>query len=502
MSSLVASGAELIEVTSPLIGQQREPVPSSVNSDVVTAVAQARRVQLDWAKTTFEERAAIMRRLAQLLVERQEALLDVIQCDTGKSRMHANDEILHVLLNAHYYAQRSGRLLADQRRRGAMPLVTKVTVAHQPKGVVGIICPWNYPFSLALCDAIPALMAGNSVVLRPDNQGIWSALHAVKLLRDAGLPDGVISIVAGDGPTIGGALIDEVDYICFTGSSQTGAAVAAKAAARLIGMSLELGGKNPMVVCGDADLKKFLDIAVRSCFTSAGQLCVSTERLFIHQQVYDQFVEALVEHVKGLKFGAELGWGYDMGSLASQAQLDRVRSSVEQAVATGAQVLVGGKARPDIGPFVFEPTVLAQVNSSMGLFSGEVFGPCVYVQPFTSYDEVIRLVNESPYGLSASVITKDVTFGEAIAKELRCGSVNINEGFATAFASVDAPMGGMGISGLGRRHGPEGLLRFVEHQTLATQVAFSMGNPFNRPDQQWARVMTQALRLLSFLRLR
>lgn len=501
-TNVVATSGQMIRPTSPMVGETLDEFPGSQSSDVTTAYERARTVQREWVATPIEKRAAIMRRFAKGIARERDLILDVIQRETGKSRAHANDELLHVMLNANYYASQTTKVLTEKSRKGAFPLITNVKVGYHPKGVVGIICPWNYPFSLAMCDAIPALMAGNAVIIKPDVQGMWSAIHAVRLLRAAGLPEGVIQLVSGDGPVIGGALIDTADYVCFTGSTRTGRAVAARAAERLVGMSLELGGKNPMVVCADANLKTFLDVAVRSCFTSAGQLCVSTERIFIHQSIHDQFLAALVDKVKSLTLGAQLGWGYDVGSLNSQTQHERVSVIVQQAIEAGASVLAGGKSRPDIGPYVYEPTVLVDVTPTMDLHANEVFGPCVYVEAFATYDEVIQRVNASDYGLSASIITGDTMFGQALARELACGSVNINEGYATAFASVDAPMGGMGVSGVGRRHGPEGLLRFVEPQTLATQVAFSMGNISGRSDKQWATWQTRALRLMSFFRLR
>ncbi len=501
-ADVVATSGKFIMPTSPMVNESLQPFPESLSSDVAVAFNNARRAQREWASTPIEKRASIMRSFVKQINKERDLLLDVIQRETGKSRLHANDELLHVMLNAEYYASHTQKVLSDQSRKGAFPVITSVQVSYHPKGVVGIICPWNYPFSLALCDAIPALMAGNAVVIKPDVQGMWSAIHAVRLLRAAGLPAGLVQLVSGDGPSIGGALVDQADYLCFTGSTRTGRIVATQAAQRLVGMSLELGGKNPMVVCADANLKTFLDVAVRSCFTSAGQLCVSTERIFIHRDIHERFVSALVERVSALTLGANLGWGYEVGSLNSQIQHDRVATMVKDAVASGARVLTGGKSRPDIGPFVYEPTILVDVTPEMNLHSQEVFGPCVYVESFANYDDVIARVNASEYGLSASVLTSDKVFGQALARELHCGSVNINEGFATAFASVDAPMGGMGISGVGRRHGPEGLLRFVEPQTLATQVALSMGNVARRPDQQWARWQTLALRLLSYIRLR
>lgn len=487
---------------SPFPGERIEAVPVSTVLDTITAVVHAREAQANWSHTTLAHRAEILNRYHDLVLERQDLLLDVIQRETGKARGHAMEEIFHVAMIARFYATDGRAALKHDSRAGAIPVFTDVEVHHQPKGVVGIISPWNYPFSLAICDALPAVMAGNAVVLKPDLQTLWSALHAVDLLVEAGLPEGVVTVVVGDGPDIGGALIDEVDYVCFTGSTATGRRVAAQVASRLIGMSLELGGKNPMIVCADANLEKFLDIAVRSCFTSAGQLCVSTERMFVAREIYPQFLAALVERTRSLTLGASLGWGYDVGSLTTAAHAGRVQAAIARAIEEGAKVVTGGTLRTDIGPLVFEPTVLTGVSPTMSVAVDEVFGPCVVVTPFDSVDEAISMANDSEYGLSASVITSDLVLGSRIAEQIRCGSVNVNESYAAAFGSVSSPMGGMSQSGYGRRHGAEGILRFTEPQTIAIQRGLTISPHFGRTDSQWAGIMTKALNLMKKLWIR
>ena len=436
------------------------------------------------------------------MIENQDELLTAIQAETGKSRFHAADEILSLAMITAHYAKIGKRALAPKRRAGALPIFTKTYVLSQPKGVIGIISPWNYPLVLSICDALPAILAGNTVVVRPDSQTPWSAIRGLNLLRQAGLPEGVIRIVTGDGNSTGTALIDEVDYVCFTGSTNTGKIVAAQAGARLIGASLELGGKNPMIVCADANLETFLEVAVRGCFTSAGQLCVSIERMYIHESIYEKFLSAFVEKVNDLKLGAQLGWGYDVGSLVTDALVNRVSDAVSTAVAQGAKVETGGKLRTDIGPNVYEPTVLTGVTKDMKISTEEIFGPCVYVQPFSSTEEAIALANDSIYGLSASVITSNARAGRKIAEQLRSGSVNINEGFAAAYGSVAAPMGGMGQSGLSRRHGIEGLLRFTQPQTIARQRWISIGPKFGFDEEQWTKLLSKSLLILKRLRIR
>lgn len=492
----------MITPVSPFPGVIIDSVPVSSKSDVVTAVANARKAQIAWANTEVSYRVKILDRFHSLLIENQDELLTTIQTETGKSRFHAADEILGLTMITAHYAKIGKRALAPKRRAGALPIFTKTYVLSQPKGVIGIISPWNYPLVLSICDALPAILAGNTVVIRPDNQTPWTAIQGLNLLRQAGLPEGVVTIVTGDGNTTGTALIDEVDYVCFTGSTNTGKVVAAQAGARLIGASLELGGKNPMIVCADANLETFLEVAMRGCFTSAGQLCVSIERMYIHESIYEKFLTAFVTKVKDLKLGAQLGWGYDVGSLATEALVNRVSDAISTAVAQGAKVETGGKLRTDIGPKVYEPTVLTGVTKEMKISTDEVFGPCVYVQPFATTDEAIELANNSIYGLSASVITSNPRAGRQIAEQLRSGSVNINEGFAAAYGSVAAPMGGMGQSGLGRRHGIEGLLRFTQPQTIARQRWISIGPKFGFDEERWTRLLGKSLLILKWLRIR
>ena len=492
----------MINPVSPFPGVTIESVPESSKQDVALAVANARKAQTAWANTEASYRVKILDRFHKLLIENQDELLTAIQAETGKSRFHAADEVLGLAMITAHYAKIGKRALAPKRRAGALPIFTKTYVLSQPKGVIGIISPWNYPLVLSICDALPAILAGNTVVVRPDSQTPWSAIRGLNLLRQAGLPEGVMTIVTGDGNTTGTALIDEVDYVCFTGSTNTGKIVAAQAGAILIGASLELGGKNPMIVCADAKLETFLEVAVRGCFTSAGQLCVSIERMYIHESIYEKFLSAFVEKVNELQLGAQLGWGYDVGSLVTDALVNRVSDAVSTAVAQGAKVETGGKLRTDIGPNVYEPTVLTGVTKDMKISTEEVFGPCVYVQPFSSTEEAIALANDSIYGLSASVITSNARNGRQIAEQLRSGSVNINEGFAAAYGSVAAPMGGMGQSGLGRRHGIEGLLRFTQPQTIARQRWISIGPKFGFDEEQWTKLLGKSLLVLKRLRIR
>jgi succinate-semialdehyde dehydrogenase/glutarate-semialdehyde dehydrogenase len=490
------------QVRAPFTGEVLADVPQSLPGDVQLAFETARRAQREWARRPVPERAAVFRRFHDLVLQRQSEVLDLIQAESGKARKHAFEEVADVAITARHYVAVAARLLKPRRHRGIVPGLTGATEYRHPKGVVGIISPWNYPLTLAVSDAIPAFLAGNGVVLKPDSRTALSALWAHELLTEAGLPEGLWQIVVGDGPVVGPAVVDHADYVSFTGSTRTGRQVGQQATYRLVGVSLELGGKNPLLVFDDADLDRAAEGAVRACFSSAGQLCISTERMYLHYSVYDAFLERFLERVRTMRLGAGFDFTADMGSLISGEQLDAVTAHVEDARAKGAKVLTGGRRRPEIGPLFYEPTVLSGVDESMRVCAEETFGPVVSVYSFRTEEEAIERANASPYGLNASVWTRDGRRGRDIGARLRAGTVNVNEGYASAWGSVEAPMGGMGDSGLARRHGAEGLLKYTEAQTIAVQRLMPVAPPFGMSDEQFARVMTGSLKLMKHLRMK
>ena len=483
----------------PLTGQPLAMVPQSSAADVKEAFARARRAQQAWARTSLEHRSEVMLRLHDLLVERQDEIIDLICWESGKARKHAFDEPFHVALTARYYARTAHQHLDTERKLGVVPGLTHVEVNHVPKGVVGIISPWNYPFTMALCDGLPALMAGNAVVTKPDAQTMLSALLGAQLLEEAGFPAGLWNVVAGPGRELGTPIIQGADYICFTGSTATGKLIAQQCAERLIGCSLELGGKNPILILRDADLDRAAEGAVRASFSNAGQLCVSMERMFVADAVYDRFRDKFVARTKAMALRPGLEWGSDMGSLISQAQLDTVTAHVEDAVAKGATVLAGGKARPDLGPYFFEPTILEGVTPEMTCFGQETFGPVISLYRFHDEADAIARANAGEYGLNGSIYSRDTRRARMIARQISCGTVNVNEAFAATFASIDSPMGGMRESGTGRRQGSEGILRYTESQSVATQKLIRFSPMFGMSDESFAKLMTVNLRLMKKL---
>ncbi|BAD58283.1 succinic semialdehyde dehydrogenase [Nocardia farcinica] len=496
----VAGGAGTVEMFAPATGRKIADLPQSATADIERAFATARAAQREWARRPVRERVAVLRSLHDIVLAEQDTILDIVQTETGKSRAHAFDEVADVAVNARYYASVAERLLAPRKPRGVMPVLTQVDVLHRPKGVVAVISPWNYPLALAASDALPALVAGNAVIARPDNQTALTALWAIDAAERAGLPKGLWQAVLGRGSVIGGEVIARADYVDYTGSSATGRTIAQQAGERLIGYSLELGGKNPLLVLDDADVTRAAKIAVRACFASAGQLCESIERIYVHEAVHDRFVEEFVGHVRSIRLGGALDYSADMGSLTFQRQLDTVRAHVDDAVAKGATVLAGGRARPDLGPYFYEPTVLTDVTEEMTVYREETFGPVVSIYRVADEDAAVEAANDTPYGLNASVWTRDAERGRRVAARIRAGSVNVNEGFIAAWGSADAPSGGLGISGNGRRHGPEGLLKYVDTQTIAVQRVLPIAPLPGMSEQLWAKTMTLYLGVMKKLR--
>ena len=480
---------------SPFDGSVLGRVPVCDAADVQEAVATARAAQPAWAARPDQERAAVMLRFHDLVLGAEDRLLDLVQAETGKSRLSALEELADVAGTARYYARAAHRHLRPRRRQGAIPGLTATVEQHQPKGVVGIISPWNYPLTLAVSDAVPALLAGNGVVLKPDSQTVFTALAAVELLHEAGVPRELFQVVTGPGRELGTPLIGSVDYLMFTGSTQTGRTVAEQCSRRLIGFSAELGGKNPMIVLEDGDVDAAAAGAVRGCFGSSGQLCISIERLYVHDQVYDRFVTAFVERVRSMHLAAGIGWAGDMGPLTSAAQLETVTRHVEDARAKGARSLAGGRARPDLALHFFEPTVLEGVTPDMEVARSETFGPVVSVYRVQDEDEAVLAANDSEYGLNASVWTTPRR-GREIAGRLRSGTVVVNDAYAPAWGSHDAPMGGVKASGVGRRHGREGIVKYTEVQTVATQRLLPIAPPGRMGAEEYARWLTGALRVI------
>ena len=460
---------EAVTIVNPSTGKKIYDLPQLSVGQIAKAVADARLAQPAWAKVAVRDRARALSRLHDLVLKNQNNLMDLLQLETGKSRAHAFEEIAGSLGSARYFAKIAARTLKTQRTVAGVPLLTQSYVMHTPVGVVGVITPWNYPLALQMLDVLPALVAGNAVIQKADNQTALVSLYARALAIEAGIPASAWTIVVGDGATVGNAITDSVDFVAFTGSTKTGRLVAERAAKRLIGSSLELGGKNPLIVLPGAKLGDAAEKALAGAFGNSGQLCVSIERVYVPNNLKEEFERELADRVNSMTVGKSNDFAMDMGTLTGINQLTRVQDYVSDAVGKGAKVLAGAKALPELGPYFYAPTVLTNINEEMKLAREEVFGPLIAVVGYDSIDEAVELANDTEFGLNASVVGP-TKLAKQVASRIMAGSVNINEGYRSSMASLDSPMGGMKQSGVGRRNGKHGILRFTEARTVGVST--------------------------------
>ena len=493
----VASGRPSISVLSPFTEEEIGRVPEANAEDVKKAVAGARAAQIGWAAQSPKERAKILARFHDLLIERADTAMDLIQLEAGKARVPALEEVYDTVATTRYYAKTGPGLLKRKRRAVSLPGLTTAYEYRHPIGVVGNITPWNFPFTLSVSDIVAALLAGNSVVIKPDEHTPYASLYGATLLTEAGLPEGVVQVIPGYGEVAGAALIDEVDFVAFTGSTEVGRIVSAHAGKRLVAASMELGGKNAAIVMADADLKTTIPGISRAVFANGGQLCIAMERIYVDDAIRDEFTTRFVEHTRELNLTAGFDYSSSLSSIIDRNHLENVHSHVEDAVEKGATLLTGGKPRPDVGPLFYEPTVLTDVDESMLLCRAETFGPVVSLYGFDDVENAISLANDSHMGLNFSVWTSDARQGVKIASRLHAGTVGVNDGYAAAWSTYDAPMGGMKASGMSRRHGSVGLLKYTESQTVAVQRWVPAFAPFpGMSYQQYQKVLGPLLRLL------
>jgi aldehyde dehydrogenase (NAD+)/succinate-semialdehyde dehydrogenase/glutarate-semialdehyde dehydrogenase len=472
-------------------------LPQSSPEDVVNAYADARAAQREWASWPLSQRLDVMKRFHELLLQNGLAVADLMQVETGKARRMAFEETCDVLMVTSHYIKAAPRILKERKHGGVVPLVSTSTEVRVPKGVIGLISPWNFPFATSLSDAMPALIAGNGVVLKPDNKSTLNVAYGVDLLYQAGMPAGLVQIVCGEGPDIGPAIVENADFVMFTGSTATGRVIGAQAGQNLIGCTLELGGKNPLIVLDDANLDEVVPGAIMAAFLNTGQACMHIERIYVSEKRKDEFTKAFVRAAQEIEVGATYDFGPMMGSLVSVAQRERIESHVDDAVAKGATVLTGGKARPDLGPAFYEPTVLTDITPDMILAKTETFGPVTSIYTYTSVDEAVALANDTDYGLNASVWGSDLKAAEAVGRRIEAGNININDGLAASYASKKSTSGGFKTSGVGSRHGDAGMLKYTDVQNVAVLKKQVLSNP---PDTDWDANVEKTVKGLRFMR--
>jgi acyl-CoA reductase-like NAD-dependent aldehyde dehydrogenase len=441
-------------------------LPVAQVADVVAAVERGRQAQAQWQRTGFPERARIFYRLRDLLLDDGEKLADILTAETGRPRAEVYGNELFYLCDAiGSWAKKSAGYLRPTPIRPHFPLLKfkKVVSTYAPRGVIGIISPWNFPLTMTLGEALPALMAGNAVVIKPSELTPLSARFGAEIAVRAGFPEQLLQVVYGFGATAE-ALIDHADMIAFTGSVETGRKVMRRAAERLTPVSLELGGKDPMIVLKDADLERAVGACVWGALMNCGQICTSIERVYVEAPVYQSFVDKVVERVRAIRQGPSEN-EVDIGAMTSEQQLEKVAAQVNEAVRKGAKVLSGGRRHPGLSGYYYEPTVLVEVDHSMSIMTEETFGPIIPIVKVSSADEALRMANDSRYGLSASIFSKDKAAAWQLAEKMESGSVSINDSLVS-FIIADAPMGGCKESGYGYRHGAEGIRKFCQQKTI------------------------------------
>jgi succinate-semialdehyde dehydrogenase/glutarate-semialdehyde dehydrogenase len=457
-----------IQSLDPATGEVWQEYDSATPQQVQAAVAKAHAAQKNWGALPIKERAAALRKFFNLLFDRRLKIAELITRENGKPTAEALvAEVIVSLDLLKYYLRYAPLWLRPQRlpHQNISLKLRRGYVYHEPLGVVGIISPWNYPLMLPFGGTVAALIAGNAVVLKPSEFTPAIALEMEKLFREAGLPDGVFQVVVGDGSAGAALAASDINKIVFTGSAATGKKVAAAAAEKLIPVVMELGGSDPMLVRRDANLEQAASGAIWARFMNCGQSCVAVKRIFVEQEIYDKFLARVVEKVKRLRLGPGNNPDTEIGPMIRERQVAALESQLNDAIVKGATVLCGGKRRPDLGPFFFEPTVVADANATMKILQEETFGPLLPIVPVRDIDEALTFANGTPFGLSASIWTTDLKRGRELAQRLEAGSVLINDA-VSHFGACEAPVGGAKASGYGRAHGRDGLMEMVRLKYL------------------------------------
>ncbi|MGW4336023.1 aldehyde dehydrogenase family protein [Rhodococcus koreensis] len=460
--------SEMIAVENPATSEIIGHIPDLTPDQVADLARRARAAQPAWEALGYRGRARVLRRMQRWLMDNTDPVISTISAETGKA--YEDAQIAELAYGAQafgFWAENAPKYLADETIKSSSVFVKgkRLILRYRPIGLVGVIGPWNYPLTNSFGDCIPALAAGNSVILKPSEHTPMTSLLMAEGLAACGLPDDVFLVATGRGAT-GAAVLDEVDMVMFTGSTVTGRKVGIRAAERLIPASLELGGKDPMIVLADADLERAANHAVYYSMFNCGQTCISIERCYVEAPVYDDFVERVTAKTRALRQGVPNGPGsVDVGAMTFPPQVEIVERHVEDARQRGARVLVGGHRGRAQGHW-FEPTILVDVDHEMACMREETFGPTLPIMKVFDAEEAIRLANDSEYGLCASVFTRDASRGEAIARRIMAGSVTVNDALVN-YTALELPMGGgKPGSGVGYRHGAGGIRKYCRQQSL------------------------------------
>ena len=458
-----------IRLTSPVTLEEIGQFECASDEEVRQAVAKARRAQPAWAALSMEERAQYMDRTCRVVLDRQEDIIAQVIKETGKPRIEAlSMEVFSSVDSLCYYAKNAAKFLKPRKGRvhGVLRFTKKLVITHQPLGVVGIITPWNGPFILGMNPSVQALMAGNTVVVKGSEVTPYSTRLVAEMFEEAGLPEGVLQVLMGDGHT-GAALVEAgCNKISFTGSVATGRKVAEACGRQLIPCTLELGGKDAMVVCADADLDRAASGAVIGSCMNPGQYCCGTERIYVVDGAYDDFVDKVVAKTRVLKQSDE--GEFDVGAIFWDRQLAIIEAHVEDAKAKGARVLVGGRRNPKLKGLYYEPTVLVDVDHTMDVMQSETFGPVISIMRVADENEALRMANDSPYGLNGNVWTRNKRKGVELAARIETGACSVND-MALSYGVPAAPFGGRKSSGLGQVNGETGVRGYTHAMPILVE---------------------------------
>ena len=463
-----SDGRRHLQLRSPVTLEPTGELVCANTGDVAAAIARARAAQPAWAATSMKARAAIARRALRIVLESQDEIIETVVAETGKARTDAMSmEVFSVADSLCYYAENAEKFLRPRKRRvhGLLGLMKQLRIVYKPLGVIGLITPWNGPFVLVMNQAVQAILAGNAVVAKGSEVTPFSARLAETILSRAGLPEGVLQVLLGDAETGAAIVRGGVDKVSFTGSVATGRKIAEACASQLIPCTLELGGNDAMIVCADADLDRAADGAWLGSCMNTGHYCCGTERIYVVEAVYDEFLRLVMDKGKGLRQGQQYGWDEDVGAVFWDRQLAIIEAHVEDARAKGANILMGGRRNPNLPGLYYEPTVITGVDNSMDIMLHETFGPVLCIQQVANEQEAVALANDSEFGLNGNVWTRDKDRGYQLAAAIDTGSCSVND-MAVSYGIPAAPFGGRKNSGLGQVNGKKGLRGYCHEMPI------------------------------------